>query len=247
MAPSDVVGGEGSVMNKTLKIAFAATALVVVSIACGPSAVAPSPVTPSAAAVVSPPPNASPSLQSATAAPTPTSDLLDTTTWTTYASKRYGFSIAHPADWTEDPAEHDWTLATDAAWPNAATEHFELPIENQGVGVSVWSAPVDPGTSVDSWFRAYCQKNNVDCTGVLDRAAAATMDGHAASLVTFDDVPHALFVVDGRIYAIACWRPDDDPAVSKYSGSRRLVEAFLSTMRLLPRDPAPSSLTPSPS
>ena len=25
---------------------------------------------------------------------------LDTSTWTTYVSKRYGFSIAHPADWT---------------------------------------------------------------------------------------------------------------------------------------------------
>ena len=168
-------------------------------------------------------------------------------TWTTYVSKRYGFSIAHPADWTEDPADHDWTLAKDAVWPNTATEHFELPIENQGVGVSVWSVAVDPGTSVDSWLRAYCQKNNVDCTGILDRAVAATMDGHPGSLVTFDDVPHALFLVDGRIYVIACWRPDNDPSVLKYSGSKRLVEAFLSTMHLLPGGPAPSTATPRPS
>ena len=34
----------------------------------------------------------------ASAVATPSSDLLDTSTWTTYVSERYGFSIAHPSD-----------------------------------------------------------------------------------------------------------------------------------------------------
>jgi hypothetical protein len=225
-------------MNSTLKMALVVAAAVVAGVACGPSAVAPS------SEVVAPSAAPSPSLQAATAAPTPTSNPLDTSTWTTYVSKRYGFSIAHPLDWTEDPSDHDWTMAKDAADPlNMGPEHFG----GDSVGVSVWSVAVDPGTSVDSWLETYCQKNNVDCTGIQDRAVAATMDGHPGSLVTFDDVPHALFLVDGRIYAIACWRADDDPTVLKYSGSKRLVEAFVSTMDLLPGGPASSAASPGPS
>jgi hypothetical protein len=167
-------------------------------------------------------------------APTPSPNLLDTSRWTIYVSERYGFSIAHPADWTEEPADHDWTLARDAVWPNEATEHFVGGPDGAQVAVSAWSVAIDPGTSIDSWLRAYCQKNKADCTRIQDRAVPATMDGHVGSLVPFDEVPHTLFLVDGQIYAIACWRPDTDPTVLKYSGSLRLVETFVSTMRLLP-------------
>ena len=218
-------------MNAALRIAIAA-AVVVAGIGCGPVAVAPS---------------SSPQAPSPTTAPTPSPNVLDPSTWTTYVSERYAFTIAHPADWTEDPADHDWTLAGDAVWPNEATEHFVGGPDGAQVAVSAWSVAVDPGTSIDSWLRAYCQKNSVDCTGIKDRAVPATMDGHVGSLVPFDEVPHALFLVDGRIYAIACWRPDTDPTVLKYSGSFRLVEAFLSTMDLLPGGPAPSAATPQPS
>ena len=216
-------------MISTLKKAFAAAAVVVAGIACSPVAVTPS-------LVVSPSP-----------APTPSPNPLGTSTWTTYVSERYGFSIAHPADWTEEPADHDWTLAKDAVWPNTATEHFTLSIENQGIGVSAWSVAVDSGTSVDSWLQAYCPKSTGPCTGIQDRAVAATLDGHGGSLVRFDGDVQAFFLVDGRIYAIACWRAEEDPSVIKYSGTRRLVEAFLSTMRLLPGGRGPSAPTPSPS
>src|SRR4029077_2516808 len=106
----------------------------------------------------------------------------------------------------------------------------------QGVGVSVWSVAVDPGTTVESWGPAYCNANGIDvadCLRFLDRSAPATMDGHAGSLMTFDDDPHAVFLVDGRIYVIACWRPDDDPSVSMYGGSRRLAEGVPPRRRFL--------------
>ena len=144
-----VVGGEGSVSEQTLRSAFAATAVVVV-VACGPAAVAPVSVAPSVADV--PPTTAASPTASPTAAPSPTSDLLDTSTWTTYVSKRHGFSIAHPADWSEDPSDHEWTIARDATnHVNTGAEHFSTggPVDGQGVGVSVWSVPVDPGTTVE--------------------------------------------------------------------------------------------------
>jgi hypothetical protein len=234
-----MVGVEGSSVKCTLNLAFAAAAVAVfagAALACGPAAVAPS----SAAVASSPVVPASP-------AATPSPNLLDTSTWTTYVSERYGFSIAHPADWTEEPADHDWTLASDADWQNTAADNFVLEVENQGIRVSAWSVAVDSGTSVDSWLQAYCPNNTGPCTEIQDRAVAATMDGHAGSLVQFDGDVQAFFLVDGRIYAIACWQAEEAPSMIKYSGSRRLVEAFLSTMRLLPGGPAPSATTSSPS
>jgi hypothetical protein len=223
-------------MNSALKLAIVAVTVVAVVVAgCTSGGGGPTPTT-----AVSPTP-------SPTAAPTSSPNLLDTSTWTTYVSQRYGLSIAYPADWVAEPADHDWTLAKDAVWPNEATEHFVGGPNGAQVAVSTWSAAVDPGTSIDSWLQAYCQKNNVQCTSIQSRAVAATMDGHAGTLVPFDEVPHALFLVDGRIYVIACWRADADPSVLKYGGSFRLVETFLSTMHLLPGGPASSAATPSPS
>jgi hypothetical protein len=223
-------------MHSALRNALAAAVFVVVGTGCGPAAVPPLPE-----------PSSSHQAPSPTTAPTPSPNLLDTSTWTTYVSERYGFSIAHPADWTEDPSDHVWTLAMDADSQNTAAENFILEIEDQGIRVSGWSVAVEPGTSIDSWLQAYCPKNTGPCTRIRDRAVAATADGHDGSLVLFDGDVQAFFLVDGRIYAIACWRAEEDASMLKYSGSQRLVEAFLSTMRLLPGGPAPSPTTPPPS
>ena len=229
-------------MNRSLKKAFGAAAVAVVGVACNSVAVAPSSAgAPSAA--VSPSPVAPSAAVAQSPASTSSPDALDTSTWTTYVSRRYGFSIARPTDWTEDPAAHDWTLAMDAIWPNEATEHFEGGPEGAQVGVSAWSVAVDRDASIDSWLSTYCQKNSVSCTGI-PRRAVTTMDGHAGTLVAVNDVPHALFLVDSRIYVVACWRPDTDPSVLKYSGSFRLVEAFVSTMKLLREGPARSAAAP---
>jgi hypothetical protein len=228
-------------VNISWKMGVATVPLVVASIACGPVSVAPSATAPSQ--VVSP----SPAVVSSSPAGTPTANAIDTSIWKTYESQRYGFSVGYPADWTVDPADHDWTLATDAIWPNEATEHLEGGPEGAQVGVSAWSVAVAPGTSIDTWLSAYCAKNNVLCTRIQDRVGPATMDGHAATLVWFDDeLPHAIVLVDGRVYVIACWRPETDASVVRYSGSSRLVEAFVSTMKLLPGGPARSA-APSPS
>ncbi len=203
-----------------------------------------------------PTPTTSPSpTPSPTASPTPSPsaspNLLDTSSWTTYSSARYGFSIAHPAGWTESPSDHVWTLAKDAVFPSTAAEDFSIspPSDPNGdVRVSAWSVAVAPGTTVASWIQAYCPKNTTPCTGIQSRAVAATMDGHAGTLVPFTSDVQAFFLVNGRIYAIACWRPESDKSVLPYSGSQRLVETFLSTMHLLPGGPAPSATTtPRPS
>ena len=197
--------------------------------------------TASPAASTAPSPSAPP-----TASPSP--NLLDTATWTPFDSNRYGFSISYPADWEAEPASHDWTYPADAInYLAGGSDHFELKIPDQGVGVNAWSVAVAPGTSLDAWILAYCTATGgASCSGLADQTFPATMDGHPGSLVIIDS-PQAFFLVDDRIYAVACYRTDDDPSVAKYSGARRLVEAYLSTMRLLPGGPAPASSSPAPS
>jgi hypothetical protein len=185
-----------------------------------------------------PTPTSEPSASPSPAASTATS-LLDTSTWTTYTSDRYGFSIAHPADWSEDPADHDWTFENDInAFQSSGTESFatEGSADGMGVRVSAWSAPVDPGTTVDDWIGAYCggQTQGPVCTEVLNGLVdVETGDRHPGVLSAGTNRDTMAFFLDGQtIYVVAIWRPEDDPAVQPYGGGRRLLEAFLSTMTL---------------
>jgi hypothetical protein len=177
--------------------------------------------------------------------PTASANLLDTATWTTYVSERYGFSIAHPADWTEVPGDHDWSLTKDTDWLNTAAEVFFTSVD-QGVRVSAWSVPYD-GDRLVSWIEAYCIEQKAPCSRVNDQAEAARMDAHDGLLVLFRDDTQAFFLVDGRIYAVAVWWTNRDPAVAKYGGAQRLLETFLSTMRLRPGGPVSESPSPSSS
>jgi hypothetical protein len=203
-------------MNNTVRIALAATAVVVVvligyQLLSGPTALAPG---------SGPSPTPTPTAAASTVP-------LDTSTWTTFVSSRYGFSIAHPADWTEEPSDHDWTLDADAAWPNTAADKFTSP--DGHIALAAWSVPVDPDTTVQEWIRAYCPLNTAPCTGIEERAEpiyAEVRDQHPGLLVPFTNDIQAFFLGADRIYVVASWRPEglDD--------SRRLIEAFALSMCL---------------
>jgi hypothetical protein len=195
-------------------------------------------------------PSPSPSLAPSVSPPaSSTPGPLDTATWKQYVSNRYGFSISYPADWVLTPARHDWTLAVDAKDVlGGGADHFELQVPNQGVGVNAWSVAVEAGQTAASWLDSYCQLNTKPCTGIDQRSIPAQMDGHAGVIVAFTDDVQAFFLVDGRMYVVACWRPNTDPSVVKYSGAIKLVQAYVSTMHLLPDGPASAAPTsPGPS
>ncbi len=162
---------------------------------------------------------------------------LDTSTWTTYVSDRYGFSIDHPAGWTERPADHTWTLAADTDWLSSATEQFHGP----ELLVSAWSLPVEPGTTAEAWLQAYCPSLHATCTGLEDQTVTVTLDGHPGSLVRYAEDTQAFILVDDRIYVVAAWQPESDASAAPYGGATRLLEGFLSTMHLLPGGPGASS------
>jgi hypothetical protein len=178
---------------------------------------------------------------------TPASDPMDTATWATYTSLLYRFQVGRPLGWTEDPADVRWRSGADSIDPLTPTQDtFRSP---QGdVAVGVWSAPLDPGTrftstaDVETWVENYCREaKNTPCTGIHERAVPLCLeklDCHPGLLVPFKADVHAFF--SGGTYdsdammVVAVWRPESDASVEPYGGSRRLLEAFLSTMDVWP-------------
>jgi hypothetical protein len=208
-------------------------------------------------------PVATPTPPPPTAAPSPsavaqsTFGAIDTSTWTTYTSTRYGFKIGHPADWTERPADHSWTFPPAAASgaPDAmgtSTEGFIAP--GQTILVSAWSVAVASGTTATTWIsNLYCPSlyvpspsDQAPCDRLGPggpRVTPVAVDGHAGSLVRFAEDTQAFVLVGNTMYVVACWRPESDPSVTPYLGASRLLEGYISTMHLLPGGPA----TPRPS
>jgi hypothetical protein len=166
-----------------------------------------------------------------TAMPTP----IETASWLPFVSEHYGFSIAYPPDWEPNQGRGDWTFPEDTAWPDGVevSDWFSLDDPESGyVAASVWSVGLEPGTSADQWFDDYCAVEVTPCSGD-EPWVAASLDGHPGRLVRASD-PLAYFGIGDRLYMLAVWQPDDHPSVERYGGGGRLLEAFLSTMQLLP-------------
>jgi len=196
----------------------------------------------------------SPSLQSSASPPASSSaqQRLDTADWASYSSERYDFTIGHPAAWTVQPATRDWALDVDARdWRSNGQESFIEP--NDNIRVSAWSVATDGSTAikaggidVEAWVEAYCEASaNTPCTGIADRAVPLCLewrDCHPGLLVAFKDDVQAFFTngsPGAPMVVVAVWWAESAPAVAPYGGSRRLLEAFLSTMCVWPEDARP--------
>ena len=180
----------------------------------------------------------------------PTPELLDTSSWISYPSDRYGFTIAHPEDWVENPAERNWTFPDDAkTWEHLeAADTFNNPAGS--IGFSAWSWPVAQGTTLEGWMEEYCVATGGSaCSAVADRAVPQVTGDGLPGLGLFGPGTDTMaFFLDGDVvYVTAIWRGETDPVVAPYGGAHRLLESFLSTMRLEgpPASGPPASAPPS--
>ena len=130
-----------------------------------------------------------PAAQAPSPAATPHGSPVDTSGWTTFQSARYGFSIGHPSDWTEVPADHDWALATDAAnWLSTGQEVFKAP--GDAIRVSAWSEPIDgsvmtDASDIEAWVQTYCEQlNSGPCNGIHDRVVHSASRSGTATLAS---------------------------------------------------------------
>jgi hypothetical protein len=180
--------------------------------------------------------------------------LLDTSTWRPYTSEQYGFTIGHPSDWSVQPADRAWNLETDAKdWESTAADSFETSGAADGLGVrlSSWSVPFQYANDetyeeVWAWVQSYCEAAGSTCDSIRDLAVPLCIevrDCHPGLLVYGDGHDTQAFFSGGRysgqMVVVSIWRSDVDPAVAPYGGGRRLLEAFLSTMCVWPRDSRP--------
>jgi hypothetical protein len=188
--------------------------------------------------------------------PSATPDLLDTSTWITYASSMYGFTIAHPAGWTDVPATRAWTFEDDAVNPVLTPAADAFLSAGQSVRVGAWSVPLDPGPTLESWsdieawVEKYCARTDLaSCTGIRDRAVPMCVekrDCHEGALLVPFDTEVQAFVVDNdnaRMIVVSVWREESSPSTAPYGGSRTLLEGFLSSMNVWPaptEEPPPS-------
>jgi hypothetical protein len=172
---------------------------------------------------------------------------LTTGSWEVYESTQYDFTIGRPPDWTEEPATRDWIWELDVLNHLSPAQDAFLSADGH-VRVSVWDAPLDASTRQESvdylveWVENYCEESaNSPCTGIADRAVELCLekwDCHPGLLVPFDNDVQAFF--SGGIYAqdamtvVAVWRRESSKHTAEYGGSRRLLEAFLSTMEVWP-------------
>ncbi len=185
-----------------------------------------------------------PSATPAPDAPELSNEPTDTSGWKTYTSARYRLRVGHPPDWTVTPATRGWRPTDAGNRQSAAHEVFESP--STGIRVSVWKAKLDSRTQetaadIETWVEGYCEKSrNTPCTGIPDRAVDLCLekwDCHPGLLVPFHDDVQAFVTggISGQWITIAAvWQAESAPAVEEYGGSRRLLEAFLSTMHVWP-------------
>ena len=193
-------------------------------------------------------------------------DSLEPVTWPIYGSTRYSLgnnsTIGYPADWTLHRSDHVWTYKADGH--DALSTGQEAFLNPEGdVRVSAWDVPRDPaeGTmwadsaaetwaNIEAWAQAYCERTgNTPCSDIHGRAVPLCLekwDCHPALLVPFQDDVQAFFTNGGEgapMTIVAVWRGPSDPSTARYGGSRRLLEAFLSTMDVLPAVMSPSEQT----
>ena len=190
-----------------------------------------------------------PAVMTTSAGPSPSeaTAALDTTGWTTYTSETYDLRLAYPPGWTETSAIRRWRSDLDVA-DALSPAHERFRSSAGDVGVSVWTAPLDPATREETtdylvaWVEDYCEASeNTPCSGIADRAVELCLekrDCHPGLLVPFESDVQAFF--SGGDYAadamtiVAVWRPESDASVAPYGGARRLLEGFLSTMDVRP-------------
>lgn len=71
-----------------------------------------------------------------------------------YHSRRYGYSISMPTDWTATPAAKNWIPGTVTNWGNPALDE----LRGSAARLVVASQPLDNSQSANDWFIAYCRQ-----------------------------------------------------------------------------------------
>jgi hypothetical protein len=196
---------------KRIAVGFASLAVLVLA---GCSGAGSSPATSVGAA----PTTAVPAATQAAVTPVPT---LNTTGWVPYTSPLYGFTVAHPGQWSEQPATERWAYATQS---DAGIETIWSP--SGWPEFTGFETKIPAGMTADSFLQAFtADAVKTACYPTAIRLTQTTIDGHAASIAYAGCNEHfyfaqAVVVIDKRIWFFDLTGPD-----------RTLILPFLSTVK----------------
>jgi hypothetical protein len=190
--------------------------------------------------------------------PRPSSSAgIDTTTWTTFTSPRYGYTAGVPRTFGVGPSTIFWVIP-ESAFTDAAKD-----LIHSMMGDPTWAASsmrLPAGVTFDTWVADYLQREaRVDPSmpQVCDQSTLPlnpiTVDGRSALLKIGCGDMEALLLVDGRVYSFwggntgMAGSQGNTPTVGVLDQFRAMFEAWLSTIKL---DPAsalePPAASPSP-
>jgi hypothetical protein len=156
----------------------------------------------------------------------PTAATMSTIGWIPFTASRYGYQIAHPPTWTEEPAARQWVFATDrlltqADGMNGSADHFNGGPDGDQVGVTVFAVDVPSGTTDGQWITAYYQAEpDPNCRASLETLTSVTVDGQPGRIsIDICNASQAFVFDGGRVYVVGIWRENQEP----------LLRGFLST------------------
>lgn len=154
-----------------------------------------------------------------TPAPTPT---LDPSTWATFTSAIYGFSAAHPTDWSEAR-----TSSKSASAPGADSNADTFFSPSGWPDFHGFEIKVPAGTTADAFIQGFVADPN-NCYPSPNMWFQTTVDGHPASIAYAGCNEHFFFaqaavVVGKRVWFFVLDGPD-----------RTLILPFLTTVKIDP-------------
>jgi hypothetical protein len=203
-----------------------ATVMLVAAIAIGGgayflgqrAAVGTGPATPTASPAA---PNPTPSAVALAPTPEPT---VDTTFWSPFTSRFYGFTVSRPQTWTEGRGTGHWTLANqddaavDVLWSPTGWPDFKG-----------YETKIPAGMTADAFIQAYtADATKTACYPTPNMWTQTTIDGHPATIAYAGCNEHFYFaqatvVIGNRIWLFDLDGPD-----------RLLIVPFLSTVKIDP-------------
>ena len=185
----------------------------------------------------------SPTPSPATTTPAPTT--VDTTSWTTFGSPRFGVSFKVPPGWTTTAASAPWIWQPHDPGPAVA----DTVRASDNAGFTVASEKIPAGMTDDAWWADYLSVDTSTLpAGCFPKTKSGyrvtTVDGHPAYVhgeVAACNFSEAIVLVGGRAYELDA-QPNLDTVVGKVFDPA-LFDAWLATVKF---DPARADDTPVP-
>lgn len=222
-------------------VALAAVAVMVLAIV----GLAVSRIGPGGGNVGGPPPapSASPSpstSEAPSAAPSGPTTLVIPVMSEVYVSRRYGYSIRYPADWSVAEASQAWSPPD---WKGAGSpaEAFDFIGGGDGPpGFRAASAPLPKGLpNVNDWIDEFLTFGDPSCVPQRETQELISIDGAPGRLWDSCGEVEATFVLGGRVYMFTLFLGSD-----LVTNGRELFDAFAATIDLRPEDAALPSPSP---